>query len=259
VVTGANRGLGLAFVRQLISPGDGWNFGFHRVIACCRNDSEGLTKLKELHPGKLHVVKFDLLRSQDVKAGAEAIKQLTDHVDVLVNNAAIIGGCKEDSEEAEQQLTEMMQVNCLAAKQLSKLLVPLVKKGKGKRIIMISSVAGQLGGAYGGGGNFSADMCGYKISKSALNMTMCHMAGCLKDDQIIVVSINPGGVMSETLLNSAIGSRVTEANGWMRPEVASERVLKIVNYITMADSGKFLNHRFLDEHDAKEYKIYFAW
>jgi len=259
VVTGANRGLGLAFVRQLISPGDGWNFGFHRVIACCRTDSEGLTKLKGEHPGKLHIVKFDLVHSKDVKAGAEAIKQLTDHVDVLVNNAARIAGCKEDSEEAEQQLTEMMQINCFSAKHLSKLLVPQIKKGKGKRIIMISSVAGQLGSSLGGGGNFAAEMSGYKISKTALNMAMCHMAGGLKDDQIIVVSINPGGVMSETMLNSAIGSRVTEENGWMRPEVAGARVLKIVDYITMADSGKFLNHRFLDEHDAKEYKVYFAW
>jgi len=192
-----------------------------------------------------------------IKAAIPEIQSLTDHVDLLINNAAGITMINDNEEGAEEKTAELMQVNCLAPKFFTKKLMPLLKKGTGKRAIMISSNAGQLASTFG---NCYPNLDAYKITKAALNMATIIIASGVKNDNIIVVAINPGGVITPGMLSSPGAEHVVkEENGWMRPEVAAGRVLKIVDYISMADSGKFINHRFLDEHDAKEYKVYYPW
>jgi len=126
-----------------------------------------------------------------------------------------------------------------------------------KKIINISSVGGAISSSYGGGSP-SPNTIAYRLSKAALNMLTAIYASILKNDNIVVVAINPGGVITQSVVKF-LGEKASEANGWMKPETAATRVLKIVDYVTMVDSGKFINHRFLDELDAKEYKVYYSW
>ena len=88
-VTGANRGLGLEFVRQLLARGD-------RVVATCRHPGKAsaLNALAGEHPGRLHVLPLDVA---DPRAIAEVARELLlldddagDHIDLLVNGAGVL-------------------------------------------------------------------------------------------------------------------------------------------------------------------------
>ena len=85
LITGANRGLGLEFVRQLLARGDS-------VIACCREPARAteLHALGDPDGGRFRVVALDV-------ADAAAIEELPGllegaSVDVLINNAGVAAG-----------------------------------------------------------------------------------------------------------------------------------------------------------------------
>ncbi|HEY5613984.1 MAG TPA: SDR family NAD(P)-dependent oxidoreductase, partial [Lysobacter sp.] len=88
LVTGANRGLGLEFVRQLLARGD-------RVVATCRHPGKAtaLNPLAGEHPGRLHVLPLDVA---DPKSIAELVRELAllddgdAPLDLLVNNAGVL-------------------------------------------------------------------------------------------------------------------------------------------------------------------------
>src|SRR6476620_4068663 len=82
LVTGANRGLGLEFTRQLLARGD-------RVLAACRHPGKALplTELAAAHPGHLHVLPLDLDKERSIAEAAREAALIGDTLDVLINNA----------------------------------------------------------------------------------------------------------------------------------------------------------------------------
>ncbi|ORY06792.1 NAD(P)-binding protein [Basidiobolus meristosporus CBS 931.73] len=88
LVTGASRGLGIEFVRQLLGK-DGF-----KVVACCRNPESAteLNKLKSSAGDRLSVHKLDVNDEDSIKASVEEIsKYATNGIDVLINNAGVGG------------------------------------------------------------------------------------------------------------------------------------------------------------------------
>lgn len=212
LVTGANRGIGLEFVRQYAA--DGWD-----VIACCRKPGEAKA-LKKLD-GAVEIEALDLGDDRAIAGLAKRLKGRP--VDLLINNAGVYGPRSGTDTDA---WLEVLQVNAIAPLRLSQALAGNVAHSAQKRIISLSSGMGSIED------NDSGDDYIYRSSKAALNMVMKGLSNELKDRGIIVVTLSPGWVKTDMGGKSAPLEAVDS--------VASMR--KLIGRLKLADSGKFLSH-----------------
>ncbi len=136
VITGANRGIGLAAARHLAGGGN-------RVILVCRDEHRGRDALDSLAalPGNAehHLVVADLAALTSVREGARAVTDLGFALDALVNNAAVLTAERSLSRDGfEIQLA----VTHLAHFLLTDLLLPLLRRHPGKsRVVTVASAA----------------------------------------------------------------------------------------------------------------------
>lgn len=266
VVTGANRGLGLAMVESLMRPADGpmsswlgpWRKeGFDKIFALVRTPSEAsmLEQLSIERPGVIRIVKFNQCSEESMKLAVETIRRETSHVDLLINNAASMTRPTGLRCVRANKLIESLVTNAAGPILFSRLMLPLMRRSRGRRIINISSAAGSIGGCCGGQAKGHYE---YKMSKAALNMGTSVMAQEFKHEGILVAAYNPGGVCTDTL-KQWLGPRATPDFGWMLPSDAAEKFLRILDYINFEEhTGSFLNHRHLDVDDP-EYKTLLKW
>uniref|UniRef100_UPI002623BA10 SDR family NAD(P)-dependent oxidoreductase n=1 Tax=Thermomonas sp. TaxID=1971895 RepID=UPI002623BA10 len=127
VVTGANRGVGLEFTRQLLARGD-------RVVASCRHPGKA-TELNALvghHPGRLHVLPLDVA-SPDSRAAflAELPLALGEEarIDLLINNAGVLHSGERFGQLQQATLEDSLRVNAIAPLLLAQALAPLLRDG----------------------------------------------------------------------------------------------------------------------------------
>ncbi|OAD04135.1 hypothetical protein MUCCIDRAFT_141495 [Mucor lusitanicus CBS 277.49] len=185
VVTGASRGLGLEFVRQLGAKGN-------TVFACARNP-DSATSLQELVDNKhVFAIKLDTANYESVK-----VNIAPEGIDVLINNAGI-GGEAPDIVVETFDLASIFHTNVIGVSNVTKEFLPLLqKRGKDhvKKIVNISSILGsiELINQVSPGGGHPA----YNISKAALNMYVKMLAGNLAKDNFIVYSSHPGWVATD--------------------------------------------------------------
>lgn len=184
LITGANRGLGLEFTRQLAEQ----NF---ELIAACRQPSTAafLQQLAIKYP-KISIVKLDVSSDESI----ESLKlQLADKpIDWLINNAGTTGekGVGVGNINRENFL-KVMNVNCLGPLKISDALLPNLEKGTDKLIIAISSIMGKLTA------NFYGHAYAYRASKAALNCAMHSFAIDVAELGIKVMLLHPGWVKTD--------------------------------------------------------------
>ncbi|KQN97066.1 SDR family NAD(P)-dependent oxidoreductase [Paenibacillus sp. Leaf72] len=85
LVTGADRGLGLGFVRQLLLK------GFTVFAGRYASDREGLSELKQQYGERLHMIELNVAVDDSVKEASRLVAIHTDKLDIVINNAAILG------------------------------------------------------------------------------------------------------------------------------------------------------------------------
>lgn len=190
LITGANRGLGLALVDHALSKGD-------TVIATARKMSPSLTERQAEHPDQLHVLQFDVTDEDAIIKEKEKLAEKISTIDVIINNAAILNGRDQSIEDLSfEDCLLAFDINTLGPARIIKHFLPLLKKGAQKSIINVSSEAGSLTNAYPGD-------YPYGLSKVSLNMLTEKLDRELKEDQINVLAVHPGWMHTDMGGNQA--------------------------------------------------------
>jgi len=161
LVTGADRGLGLALCAQLLKAG--WQVFAGQYLP----EWHELADLKNKYPELLHIIPLDISSMESVKVAAEIVKTHADHLDILISNAGVTSETSNFTIHEPQDYGEMLRmydVNALGALRIVEAFLPLLEQGQTKRLCFISSEAGSIGGSE------RTSWFGYCMSKAALNM-----------------------------------------------------------------------------------------
>lgn len=189
LITGANRGIGLALTRAYLERGD-------RVAATCRHPAKAaaLHELKETYKDDLVILRMDVTLERSAKAVAEDVAEHLPRLDVLINNAGIAPGRRPEPLATLEmaQVRDAMETNALGPLRTTRALLPLLKKSQSPRIINVSSGAGSISRRAGDGPSYS-----YAGSKAALNMFSRVAAEELRSENVCLVTMTPGWVRTD--------------------------------------------------------------
>jgi NAD(P)-dependent dehydrogenase (short-subunit alcohol dehydrogenase family) len=214
-LTGANRGIGVAFAQSYAASG--W-----RVLATCRAP-ERAGVLKAV-PGDIAVHALDVTDEAQLAALAASLKD--ERIDVLINNAGVGG---DDSTEG---WLRTLHINAIAPIRIAQTLLPLVLCSERRVIASITSGMGSISD------NSSGGSYAYRSSKAALNAAMKSLSVDLLQRGASVIVINPGWVRTDM---GGAGARLTAVD-------SVARMRKVIDNAGRAQSGKFFNY------DGAEYR-----
>lgn len=195
LVSGGNKGIGLAIVRGLLQAGC-------RVYLGAREVAKGQQAAAELvAEGDVLVLELDLTNQTTLDAAAARVQREVGHLDILVNNAGInVEGDGSPSKAALQSVEQVLKTNFLGTLAVTQTFLPLLRQAAAGRIVNVSSPLGSL--------TLSSQndwgLLGYSASKAALNMLTVQLAHELRTTAIKVNSANPG--YTATDLNGFAGT-----------------------------------------------------
>jgi NAD(P)-dependent dehydrogenase (short-subunit alcohol dehydrogenase family) len=184
LISGANRGIGLEFVRQLLGRGD-------RVIAACRHTARAseLNRLSGQYPGHLKVLPLDVAEQKSIDELVREIDMLELSIDVLINNAGVLAEGEVFGKVDSKTLMQSFATNAQGPFLLTQALAP--RMADGGKVVAISSGLGSIARATG------FDRPSYNISKAALNMVMRMLGFALAERQIPTLALSPGWVKTD--------------------------------------------------------------
>ena len=222
LISGANRGIGLEFTRQLLARGE-------HVIAACRHPGKAtaLNALAGEHHGRLHVLPLDVA---DPKSRASLVHDLPlvlgdDRLDLLVNNAGVLHSGERFGHVEAAILEDSFRTNAIGPFLLAQALAPLLNDGA--RIANLSSVMASIASR----GEFRSPS--YCASKAAQNMLTVQLAQAVAARGIVVLALHPGWVQTEMGGEHATVPTADAVRG----------LLQVVDGATPAQSGSFLDWR----------------
>jgi len=201
LVTGANRGIGLAVCRQLAERGV-------VVLLGARDAASGDAAARTLQADGMEVrpIVIDTDHRETFDAAREAIEREFGKLDILVNNIGI--GCDWAYTAANVPmplLRNTFEINFFSVVELTQRLLPLVRKSPAGRIVNQSSAIGSLAGHATPESWAMGDRpLAYSASKTALNAFTVHLACALRDTPIKVNAAHPGIVKTDPNPNGLI-------------------------------------------------------
>ncbi|MGH7275222.1 MAG: SDR family NAD(P)-dependent oxidoreductase, partial [Nitrospiria bacterium] len=183
LITGGGGGIGRVMARAFIEEGA-------RVLICGRECNRLKSAAAEiLDPqGCFFYQTADITRADDLKKLAGWIDQAWGSLDVLVNNAGVLGVMVPLRDYPEAIWEEVIRINLTGSFLVTKAMLPLLIKAGGGSIINLSSTVGRKGRA-----NWGA----YAVSKFGLEGLTQILADELKPYGIRVNTVNPGGTRTE--------------------------------------------------------------
>ncbi|WP_282610762.1 SDR family oxidoreductase [Pelagibius sp. Alg239-R121] len=180
LITGANRGIGLALVQSFAK--DGW-----KIHACCRN----LEKSKDLKAVSGDITRHKLDVTDNLKVEALARQLADEPIDLLLNNAGVYNTREGYGATDYDAWSEMLAVNTLSPLRVVEHFADLVAKSDRKLIANMSSRLGSISAAEKGG-NYP-----YRTSKCALNMVTKLLSIDLAERGITTIAMHPGWVQTD--------------------------------------------------------------
>lgn len=235
LITGANKGIGLAVARQLGALG-------YTVWLGCRDHQRGQAAAADLSGEGLdaRAQVLDVTDAHSVQAASARFQQEAGALDVLVNNAGIsLGSPVQASQESLDDMRTMFEVNTLGPMRVTQAFLPCLRQAKGARIVMVSSSLGSIAETNDPAGLFwDVGYAGYSASKSALNMLTVKLAKELLAEGIKVNAVNPG--YTATDLNGHAGFRSVEE--------AAKVVVELAQANPLGPTGGFFHDGHATQH-----------
>lgn len=211
LVTGANRGIGLALARHFGEAG-------FSVIGTARDPGEAT----ELQASGAQVEQLDVTDQASVDAMAQRLSGTS--IDILINNAGVKGDDNRDMATLDvDNMAWVLDVNTLGPVRVIKALFPNLQAGGRKVVVNISSTMGSIER------NTWGCCAGYRASKSALNSINKTFAVDYGKLGLTFVVMHPGYVQTD----------MNDGQGSITPDQSAAGILKVAMGLDAADNGKF--------------------
>ena len=217
-ITGGNRGIGKGLV-EIFSANN-------KVFFSARDKQKAKSVIESIGNENIDYVIMDVADERNVLNGIESLKEKTDSIDILINNAGIlIPGLKHKIDAVEtddESILKTFNINTVGVLRVCKAVLPMMQPKS--RIINISSGMGQMEG-------MATGSIAYRLSKSALNALTIVLSQELSSKDIKVNAICPGWVQ-------------TDMGGYEATLTVKESVESIKKFALSDDfpNGKFLRH-----------------
>lgn len=200
LITGANRGIGAALAAAA--------------------QAKGITVIRATRAGQGGDICFDL---RDPEAVRTAIATLEQPIDLLINNAGIIGPERQSATDMDfAGMAETFAVNVAGPLAVSTACLDLLRQSPNPRILTISSQMAWMGYA-------KSDRIAYRASKAAVNKVMQGLATDLYGEGIAVGLIDPGWVRTQ------MGGKAAEFS----PAEVAQGIIALAQSFTLEQTGKF--------------------
>ena len=210
-ITGANRGIGLALAQNFS------NAGFS-VIGTARKPQQAA----ELKETGARVEQLDVTDQASVDAMAQRLGGTS--IDILINNAGIVGGESKDMASLDvDDMQWVLNVNTLGPVRVTKALFPNVLSSERKMVVNISSMMGSM--------ELNTWGCclGYRASKAALNSFNQTLSVEYGKQGMVFVVLHPGYVKTD--MNKGAGNITTA--------VSADGLFKVISELDASDNGGF--------------------
>lgn len=215
LITGANRGLGLEFVRQYLDKD--W-----KVLAACRNPQQASELIELSNIGHVELLKLDVTSEKDINELGKTMKGRA--IDHLVLNAGILGDdCALLGEMTQSKWLEVLNVNTVAPALLIQTLRESVAASEHKTIVGISTRVASISD------NGSGNMYSYRTSKAALNQILVSAAKNLAEQGVKTVAVHPGWVQTN------MGGK----DATFTPQESVTGIINVAESMTLETSGSF--------------------
>lgn len=216
MITGANRGIGLEFVRQYAALG--W-----QVIATCRSPI-GVGDLAKVE-GNIEVHGLDVTDQYSIARLATDLDGMA--IDLLLNSAGIFGPRNYTFNDIDySEWKKVFDTNIFSPSKICSVFLPHVLKSNQKKMVTISSIMGSIG-QNTGGGNYI-----YKSSKTAVNQVMRCLANDLLEKNVAICLLHPGWVKTDM---GGEGADITT-------EVSVSGMRSVIDDLGIQSTGSFYNY-----------------
>lgn len=228
VITGANRGLGLEFVRQIASNPD------NTVIATSRTSDSDLSDVKAVASSNTQFLVCDTGNVDSIKSFASEVGKALNgkKIDFLLNNAGVNKASDQTSLTLDPEaLYENIRINVVGP---AKVVENLVNAGLLADEVRILNMTSGLGSMARSAGIVPRKCTPYSISKAGLNMLAIHQSEELKEKvkAPVVIVMDPGWVKTRMGGDGAI----------LEPKDSIGGMLKTLHGVKAEDSGKFFTY-----------------
>jgi NAD(P)-dependent dehydrogenase (short-subunit alcohol dehydrogenase family) len=223
-VTGANKGIGYEVVRQLAEHD-------YHVFLGARNEELGKKAVQSFGLSNVTFIQVDISNIQSIQSSLNKILEVTDHLDLLINNAGIaLDFGILPSEIKIETLRQTFDVNFFGTFQMIQAYLPLVKKAEcGKIVNVTTDMASQT--MFDNGETAPLNILGYNSSKTAINSLTLAFGKEFGSNGPEILGVTPG--FTTTDLNGNMPGGNTTADS---AKIITNYALSEVNY-----NGKILN------------------
>ena len=178
-ITGSSRGLGRSLTQAVLANGG--------LVAATARKLEQLNDLVEKYPNQILPVRLDVTVKEQIIAAVEKAIGHFGRIDVLVNNAGfgIIGAAEAFTDE---QVRSQLETNLYAPIEITRAVLPYMRKQRSGRILQISSLGGRVG---------NAGLTMYQAAKFGLGGFSEALAKEVAPLGIMVTCVEPGGFRTD--------------------------------------------------------------
>jgi NAD(P)-dependent dehydrogenase (short-subunit alcohol dehydrogenase family) len=218
LITGANRGIGLALAKVYLDRGD-------EVIGACRRPREAkeLAALAGAAGRKAEIAWIDVTNPLSIVKARDALARRK--IDILINNAGIMGPERQSVTDMDfDGFLATLDANTLGPLRVTQAFLANLEGAHGK----VANISSGMGSFSGG----SAGDLAYRASKAALNKLTQGMAAELAPHGIAVIVISPGWVRTD----------MGGSGAPLSPEKSAAGIVRVIDALTLAGTGAFKNY-----------------